>query len=113
MKFFVFISISVLVLTLGSLFSVKVTGGRSSNSMLQPKNREESLMIDKERALAIAKEDASTVYRDISIYKVRAELKENNWYIDYELINPALQGGGPHYIISGSTGEIISKRYEQ
>jgi len=70
-------------------------------------------MIDKKSALKIAHEDASKIYRDLTIYKIKAVLKEDNWYVDYELKNPLSVGGGPHYVISASTGEIISFRYEQ
>jgi hypothetical protein len=33
--------------------------------------------------------------------------------VDYELVNPDVNGGGPHYIIDPVTGAINSKRYEQ
>jgi hypothetical protein len=91
----------------------QVEGVETKNNSTFITNAEESLMISKEEALEIAKKDAELVYRDLTIYKVEAEVKENNWHIDYELKNPELHGGGPHYVISGSTGEIISKRYEQ
>jgi hypothetical protein len=72
-----------------------------------------SLMIDEAAARAIAKEDARHVYRDLSIYRIRAELKDGNWHVDYELEGEAMAGGGPHYVISGKTGEILERRYEQ
>jgi hypothetical protein len=70
-------------------------------------------MIDEATAREIAKKDAMQVYRDLSIYKVKAELKNGKWYIDYDLEGEAMAGGGPHYVISGSTGEIVERRYEQ
>lgn len=70
-------------------------------------------MISKEEALRIAHEDASRIYRDLSIYEITATLKDNNWYVDYEINDPTMLGGGPHYTISAETGEIISFRYEQ
>jgi hypothetical protein len=69
--------------------------------------------IDKDRVLAIAENDASQVYRDSDTYKVRAELKEGKWYVDYELEDEGMVGGGPHYVISATTGEILERRYEQ
>jgi hypothetical protein len=75
--------------------------------------KEESLMISQEEAIDIAWKDAKLVYKDLTIYEVRAEVKENNWLINYEHKNKELHGGGPHYVISGSTGEIVEKRYEQ
>ena len=71
------------------------------------------MKIDRQEALKIANEDAKIYYRDLSIYDVLIEIKNGNWKIDYELKDKSSQGGGPHYIISSTTGEIISKRYEQ
>jgi hypothetical protein len=70
-------------------------------------------MIDEKKALQVAREDALKAYRDLTCYEVKAVLTDDNWHVDYELKDPSSVGGGPHYIISGSTGEIISKRYEQ
>jgi hypothetical protein len=70
-------------------------------------------LIDQKKALEIAQKDALTAYRDLSIYTIKIELKDKKWHVDYNLSNPNMAGGGPHYIISGKTGEIISKKYEQ
>lgn len=70
-------------------------------------------MIDEAAARAIANEDAKRVYRDLSIYRIHTELKAGNWHVDYELNGEAMAGGGPHYVISGKTGEVIERRYEQ
>jgi hypothetical protein len=83
------------------------------NNNLEKVMEEKKALIDREKALKIAKEDAQRIYRDLSIYKVEAALKEGKWYVDYELTNPQMVGGGPHYVISAETGEIISFRYEQ
>ena len=40
-------------------------------------------------------------------------LEDDGWHVDYELKDPRLKGGGPHYIIDPHTGAILSKRYEQ
>jgi len=69
--------------------------------------------IDKEAALKIAKEDAQTAYRDLSIYDVEVRYIAGNWQVDYNLSNPQMLGGGPHYIICGKTGSILKRRYEQ
>jgi hypothetical protein len=66
-----------------------------------------------DRALAIAQADATTAYRDLSPYRIRLDLEDDGWHIDYELKDPKRKGGGPHYVIDRSTGVIISKRYEQ
>ncbi len=66
-----------------------------------------------DQALGIARTDAESAYRDLSIYRIAVSLEENGWLVDYELKDPELQGGGPHYVIDARTGEILSKRYEQ
>jgi hypothetical protein len=70
-------------------------------------------MITEETARAIAAEEATKAYRDLSIYTVSARFEDGHWYIDYELKDDTLLGGGPHYVISAETGEIVSRRYEQ
>jgi len=69
--------------------------------------------ISEAAARAIAEEDAKHVYRDLSIYQVKAELKDGSWHVDYELKGEAMAGGGPHYVISAKTGAILERRYEQ
>jgi hypothetical protein len=63
--------------------------------------------------LAIAQADAATAYRDLSSYRVHLSLELDGWHIDYELKDPRMKGGGPHYVIDASAGQIVSKRYEQ
>jgi len=66
-----------------------------------------------DQVLAIAQADAARVYRDLSVYRIQLVLEDDDWHVDYELKNPRLKGGGPHYIIDADTGAVISKRYEQ
>ena len=66
-----------------------------------------------DQVLTIAQADASRVYRDLSPYRIQLTLEDDGWHVDYELKNPMLKGGGPHYLIDARTGTIISKRYEQ
>jgi hypothetical protein len=70
-------------------------------------------MIDKNKALQIADENAGKFYRDLSVYMVNIELNNNKWHVDYILKDKNLDGGGPHYIISAETGEILEIRFEQ
>ena len=74
---------------------------------------ESRTIIDEAKAREIAKKDATQVYRDLTVYKVKTELKNGKWYVDYDLEGEAMAGGGPHYVISGTTGEIVERRYEQ
>lgn len=69
--------------------------------------------ITREKALQIAREDAEKVYRDLSGYQVDIKLEHDGWRIDFELKDPDLDGGGPHYVIDPLNGRIVSKRYEQ
>jgi uncharacterized membrane protein YkoI len=66
-----------------------------------------------EEALAIARKDAETAYRDLSGSRIIIERKADGWHIDYELSDVYIHGGRPHYIIDATTGAIVSKRYEQ
>jgi hypothetical protein len=66
-----------------------------------------------DQALAIAQADAVRVYRDLSPYRIQLSLEDDGWHVDYNLKDPRLKGGGPHYIIDAHTGTILSKRYEQ
>jgi hypothetical protein len=66
-----------------------------------------------DQVLAIAQADAVQMYRDLSPYRIQLVLEDDGWHVDYELKNPRLKGGGPHYVIDAQTGAIISKRYEQ
>jgi hypothetical protein len=66
-----------------------------------------------DQALAVAQTDALRVYRDLSPFTIRLSLEQDGWHIDYELKDPRWKGGGPHYVIEGNTGTIVSKRYDQ
>jgi hypothetical protein len=65
------------------------------------------------RALGEAESDALRAYRDLSPFRVEIRLEDDGWHIDYELKDPQLQGGGPHYVVDAADGRIIRKRYEQ
>lgn len=66
-----------------------------------------------DQALAIAQADAVQAYRDLSSYRIQLSLEDDGWHVDYELKDPKLKGGGPHYVIDANSGAIVSKRYEQ
>lgn len=63
--------------------------------------------------LSIARRDAEPVYRDLSRFQIRIVEEPDGWHIDYELKDQHACGGGPHYVIDSTSGEIIAKRYEQ
>jgi hypothetical protein len=66
-----------------------------------------------DQALAIAQADAMKAYRDLSVYRIQLVLESDGWHIDYELKDPRLKGGGPHYVIDAQSGAIATKRYSQ
>ena len=70
-------------------------------------------MLPVDRVLTIAQADASKVYRDLSPYRIQLVLEDDGWHVDYDLKDPRLKGGGPHYVIDAQSGAIVSKRYEQ
>ncbi len=76
-------------------------------------NGEYMIKITEAEARKIAHANASQVYRDLSLYKIESELKDGIWYVDYWLDNSNMVGGGPHFTISGTTGEILSYRFDQ
>jgi len=69
--------------------------------------------IPSDRALGIARADAESAYRNLSGYRIAIVLEKDGWHIDYELKDPNLQGGGPHYVIDAESGEIVHKKYSQ
>ncbi|MCI0702969.1 MAG: PepSY domain-containing protein [Planctomycetia bacterium] len=70
--------------------------------------------ISPQQAIAIAEEDALPVY-GAALHKMvlRAALYDDGWHINYDLKEPNLQGGGPHYVIDATTGAIVTKHYYQ
>ena len=81
-----------------------------SNTLVTPAG---AVPLGGDRILGIAHADASRVYRDLSAYRIQLVLEDDGWHVDYELKDPGIKGGGPHYVIEAHTGAIVSKRYEQ
>jgi hypothetical protein len=63
--------------------------------------------------LRIAHKDAIAAYKDLSPFRITLELRPDGWHVDYDLTQPLMSGGGPHYVIDPATGNIVSKVYEQ
>ena len=70
-------------------------------------------MISEEQAREIAAAEAGQAYVDLSPYTVTARLDGGSWLVDYDLTDETLLGGGPHFVIDASSGEITARRYEQ
>jgi hypothetical protein len=69
--------------------------------------------IPSDRALHIARLDAEHAYRDLSPFRIQLVLEDDGWHVDYELKDPLVNGGGPHYLIDSLSGQILWKKYEQ
>jgi hypothetical protein len=63
--------------------------------------------------LRIAHQDAQAVYHDLSAFKITLTPCADGWHVDYDLTDPLVAGGGPHYVIHPETGDILARRYEQ
>jgi hypothetical protein len=66
-----------------------------------------------DQALAIAQADALRAYGDLTPYRIQLVMESDGWHVDYEVKDPRIKGGGPHYLIDPVSGAILSKRYEQ
>ena len=66
-----------------------------------------------DEVLRIANHDAEAAYRDLSGYRISLLLQPDGWHVDYDLVEPLVAGGGPHYVIDPVSGTILLKRYEQ
>ncbi|MCI0681032.1 MAG: hypothetical protein L0Y71_02920 [Gemmataceae bacterium] len=82
-----------------------------STAIMSPRVGQPALSSDE--ALKIARLDAERAYRDLAAYRIGIALEADGWHVDYELKDPNLNGGGPHYVIEPHSGVILSKRYEQ
>jgi hypothetical protein len=71
-------------------------------------------MIPEEKAIEIARNDAETAYEDLSQFTVTTTFDGTNWHVKYVLDrDEVVDGGGPEYVISGESGEILEKKYWQ
>ncbi len=69
--------------------------------------------LNSDQILQIARLDAERAYRNLDGYRISLRREEETWFVDYDLKDEELNGGGPHYEINARTGAIINKRYEQ
>jgi hypothetical protein len=86
---------------------------RSTSGWAHRRPRFPTPPIPADEVLRIAHADAARVYRDLTGYRIRLALEADGWHVDYELKEPHLKGGGPHYLIDPTSGSILSRRYEQ
>jgi hypothetical protein len=74
----------------------------------QPKH-----LLSCDEILRIARQDGEMAYRHLTPYRISLNLREDGWHVDFDLTDPLVAGGGPHYIINPDNGLIVWKRYEQ
>jgi hypothetical protein len=69
------------------------------------------------RALEIATADAVQVYgENLACFRIEITLEDDGWHIAHfihQRKGSRIAGGGPHYVIDATTGEIVSKKYYQ
>jgi hypothetical protein len=70
-------------------------------------------VIASDEALRVARLEAEKAYRDLSGYRAIVVLEADGWHVDYELKDPNLNGGGPHFVIDPSDGRVLWRLYEQ
>ena len=70
-------------------------------------------LLPADEILRIARQDAEAAYRHLSGYRITLILERDGWHIDFDLTQPLVAGGGPHYVIDPPNGQILTKRYEQ
>jgi hypothetical protein len=66
-----------------------------------------------DEVLKIARLDAERAYGDLTLYRIGIVLEADGWHVDYQLKDPHLNGGGPHYVIDPMSGAILARKYEQ
>ena len=57
--------------------------------------------------LRIARQDGEVAYRGLSGYRITLTLRDDGWHVDFDLTEPLVAGGGPHYIINPVDGAIL------
>jgi hypothetical protein len=74
-------------------------------------------VIPSHRALAIATADAEKMYvGNFGRFRIEITLEDDGWHIAHlihQRDGSRITGGGPHYVIDATTGEIVSKKYYQ
>jgi hypothetical protein len=80
---------------------------------LNTSQEQESQLLSCDEVLKIARQDAEPAYGDLAHYRITLRCQADGWHVDYDLTEPYMAGGGPHYLIDATTGVILWKRYDQ
>ena len=73
-------------------------------------------IIEVHEALAICHADGLLAYEQLHHYEIEIFLEKDGWHVNYEIKQrngSRVAGGGPHYVIDATTGEILDKKYYQ
>jgi hypothetical protein len=70
-------------------------------------------MLHCDETLLIARLAAETRYRNLADFIIRIAIEVDVWHVDFTSAHPHCRGGGPHYHIDATTGEIVWKTFEQ
>jgi hypothetical protein len=57
-----------------------------------------------DQALHVARLDAEAAYGDLDNFCITIARQADGWHIDYDLLDPVRDGGGPHYVIDARNG---------
>lgn len=71
--------------------------------------------VSRAQAIAIAETDALPMYGNyLYTLVLQMSLQDDGWHLVYTPLKQGYRtGGGPHYVIDATTGEIVSKKYYQ
>jgi hypothetical protein len=72
-------------------------------------------LVSRQQAIGIAEADALPMYGNyLHTLVLEMCLHEDGWHLKYSPQRQGFRtGGGPHYVIDATTGEIVSKMYYQ
>lgn len=101
------------LIIIGIVFCSDKTNSKTNFKKNKMSTKPENIIINREKAIQIAQENAAKFYSDLSVYNVEVKYDDDKWYVSYILKDTGMVGGGPHYVISAKTGEIDSFRFYQ
>jgi uncharacterized membrane protein YkoI len=69
--------------------------------------------IDKEVAIAIAKQEVAKGGRSFDEYRIEVSDRTDAWHVEFHLKDLTAKGGSSEFLISKETGEILQKKLYQ
>ena len=93
------------------LVAAALGGACNGASTVSNPPSEVAALMTRDQIIEVAREDAKTKYRDLSVYDIEATQDGGNWHVVF-VLKGDLDGGGPEYVIDAQ-GKILSKKYYQ